>query len=65
MLERTDDGQRFRILNVIDEYTRECLAMRAARQLDDEDLQDYNRPKLLGQVSLRKGINDSYGRILL
>jgi hypothetical protein len=28
MLERTHDGRTFRILNVIDEYSRECLAIR-------------------------------------
>lgn len=39
MLERTHDGRAFRILNVIDEYTRECLAVRIARHLDHEDVQ--------------------------
>lgn len=36
---RTDNGRPFRILNVIDEFTRECLAARVARQLTAEDLQ--------------------------
>jgi transposase InsO family protein len=40
MLERTHDGRPFRILNVIDEYTRECLAVRVARQLDHEEVQE-------------------------
>jgi putative transposase len=40
VLERTHDGRPFRILNVIDEYTRECLAVRVARQLDHEDVQE-------------------------
>jgi putative transposase len=39
MVERTHDGRPFRILNVIDEYTRECLAVKVARQLDHEDVQ--------------------------
>jgi len=39
VVERTHDGRAFRILNVIDEYTRECLAVRVARQLDHEDVQ--------------------------
>jgi transposase InsO family protein len=39
MLERTHDGRAFRILNVIDEYTRECLAIRVERHLDHEDVQ--------------------------
>ncbi len=40
MLERTHDGRAFRILNVIDEYTRECLAIRVERYLDHEDVQE-------------------------
>ncbi len=39
VVERTHDGRSFRILNVIDEYTRECLAVKVARQLDHEDMQ--------------------------
>lgn len=37
--ERTQDGRPLRILNVIDEYTRECLAVKVARRLDHEDVQ--------------------------
>jgi putative transposase len=37
--ERTHDGRPLRILNVIDEYTRECLAVKVARRLDHEDVQ--------------------------
>ena len=40
VLERTQDGRAFRILNVIDEFTRECLAVKVARQLDHEDVQE-------------------------
>jgi transposase InsO family protein len=36
----THNGRPFRILNVIDEYTRECLATRVARQLKADDVQD-------------------------
>ena len=39
MRECTHNGQPFRILNVIDEYTRECLATRVARNLTGEDVQ--------------------------
>ena len=38
--ERTHDGRVFRILNVIDEHTRECLAVQVRRQLDHEDVQE-------------------------
>jgi transposase InsO family protein len=39
VMERTHDGRAFRILNVIDEYTRECLAVLVERRLDHEDIQ--------------------------
>lgn len=37
--DRTHDGRGFRILNIIDEYTRECLAIRVGRSLKTEDVQ--------------------------
>lgn len=37
--DRTHDGRAFRILNIIDEYTRECLAIRVGRSLKSEDVQ--------------------------
>lgn len=40
MAERTQDGRPFRILNVIDEHTRECLAVKVERHLDHEDVQE-------------------------
>ena len=40
VLERTQDGRAFRILNIIDEYTRECLAVKIQRRLDHEDVQE-------------------------
>ena len=40
VFERTQDGRAFRILNVIDEYTRECLAVKVKRHLDHEDVQE-------------------------
>ena len=38
MHDRTHNGVPFRILNIIDEYTRECLAVRVARQLTHKDV---------------------------
>lgn len=38
MQDRTHDGRPFRILNVIDEYTRECLASVVRRQLTHDDV---------------------------
>lgn len=40
MFERTHDGRAFRILNVIDEFTRESLAVRVERHLGHEEVQD-------------------------
>jgi putative transposase len=37
--DRTHDGRAFRMLNIIDEYTRECLAIRVRRNLSSEDVQ--------------------------
>lgn len=34
VLERTSDGRSMRMLNIIDEYTRECLAIGVHRQID-------------------------------
>ncbi len=38
--DRTHDGRKFRTLNVIDEFTRECLAIRVARKLNSIDVID-------------------------
>ena len=40
MEDRTTDGRKFRILNIIDEYTRECLSVRVERRLSSEDVID-------------------------
>lgn len=37
---RTADGRAFRMLNIIDEYTRECLAITINRRLTSEDVID-------------------------
>ena len=38
--DRTHDGRRFRMLNVIDEFTHECLAIRVSRRLKSIDVID-------------------------
>ncbi len=35
---RTHDGRALRLLTLVDEYTRECLAIDVARRLDSEDV---------------------------
>ncbi|WP_336325152.1 DDE-type integrase/transposase/recombinase, partial [Porphyromonas pogonae] len=36
--DRTEDGRSFRMLTVIDEYTRRCLAIVVARRLRSDDV---------------------------
>jgi putative transposase len=38
MADRTHDGRPFRILNILDEYTRECLASVVARRIRSQDV---------------------------
>ena len=49
--ERTHDGRKFRMLNVIDEFTHECLAIRVARKLKAIDVID-----LLSDLFILRGV---------
>jgi transposase InsO family protein len=40
MIDRTADGRAFKILNIIDEYSRECLATLVARKIKNQDVID-------------------------
>ena len=40
MIDRTANGKAFKILNIIDEYSRECLAIRVARKITNQDVID-------------------------
>ena len=48
---RTHDGRAFRVLNVLDEFTRESLAIRVRRKLSSVDVID-----VLTNLSLVRGI---------
>jgi len=48
---RTADGRAFRILNIIDEYTRECLAILVKRHITSQDVIDQ-----LFQLIIFRGI---------
>jgi putative transposase len=48
---RTRDGRAFRMLTVIDEYTRECLAIDVARKLDSDDVLER-----LSDLFVRRGV---------
>jgi transposase InsO family protein len=47
----THDGRNLRLLTLIDEYTRECLAIRVARRLGSQEVLDT-----LAEVMLVRGI---------
>lgn len=40
MTARTEDGRAFRILNILDEFTRECLACFVSRKITSQDVID-------------------------
>ena len=40
MHHRTEDGRAYRTLNIIDEFSRECLAIRVKRKLNSVDVID-------------------------
>lgn len=51
--ERLLDGTKIRFLTVVDEYTRECLALRVAYNLKSDDVMD-----VLTSLFIEKGIPD-------
>jgi transposase InsO family protein len=53
VLARTHDGRPVRMLTVIDEYTRECLAIDVARRLTSEDVLER-----LTDLFVRRGVPD-------
>lgn len=48
---RTNDGRRLRLLTLIDEYTRECLALRVERRMGSQEVIES-----LSEVMLWRGI---------
>jgi putative transposase len=51
--DRTADGRAFRMLVIVDEHTRECLAIDVARKLTSEDLLE-----LLSDLFICRGVPD-------
>lgn len=51
--DRLLDGRKIRVLTVIDEYTRECLALRTGYQLKNDDVMD-----VLSDLFITRGIPD-------
>jgi transposase InsO family protein len=53
VLVRTRDGRAVRLLTVIDEYTRECLAIRA-----DRHIRSYDVIEILTELMVTRGVPD-------
>jgi len=51
--DRTHDGRAFRMLNLIDEYTRECLAIDVSRRMTSESVLER-----LSDLFVRRGVPD-------
>jgi putative transposase len=51
VVDRTSDGRAFRMLTLIDEHTRECLAIDVARKLGSEDVLER-----LSDLFVRRGV---------
>ena len=51
--DKTRDGRKLRLLTVIDEFTRECLAIEVARRLNSRNVLE-----VLGELMVRHGIPD-------
>ena len=51
VMDRTHDGKAFRMLVVVDEFTRECLSIVVARRLNSQDVIDT-----LAELMLERGV---------
>ena len=51
MIDRTQNGKAIRMLTIIDEYTRECLAIEVKRKINSNNVID-----ILSQLFIEKGI---------
>jgi len=47
VMARTSDGRAFRILTIIDEYTRECLALLVSRRMGSRNISDQTMARNL------------------
>jgi transposase InsO family protein len=53
VMDRTSEGRAFRMLTIVDEFTRECLAIDVARKLTSEDVLER-----LSDLFVRRGVPD-------
>jgi transposase InsO family protein len=57
--DRTHDGRKYRMLNVIDEFTHECLVIRVSRKLKAVDVID-----VLSDLFIRQPVGERFHREL-
>ena len=60
MMARTVEGRAFRILTIIDEYTRECLAILTQRRITSEDVIEQ-----LFCLFMFRGTPDAYSHLIM
>jgi len=60
MAARTAEGRAFRILTIIDEYTRECLATLTQRRITSQDVIEQ-----LFYLFIFRGIPDTYSHLIM
>jgi hypothetical protein len=58
-MDRTHDGRAFKTLNIIDEYSRECMAIRVKRKINSFDVLET-----LADLFLAHGRKRSYALIM-
>jgi transposase InsO family protein len=51
--DRTHEGKKYRMLNVVDEFTRECLSIRVNRRLNSTDVID-----VLSDLFILRGVSE-------
>ena len=51
VMDRTQEGRPYRMLNILDEYSRECLSIRVKRKLNSRDVMD-----VLSELFIQKGV---------
>jgi transposase InsO family protein len=54
VMDRTADGRPIKLLTLIDEYTRECLAIHVARRIRARDVIDVLAGNRTGQAVVRR-----------
>jgi transposase InsO family protein len=59
VMDRTHDGRAFKTLNIIDEYSRECMAIRVKRKINSFDVLET-----LADLFLAHGRKRSYALIM-